>query len=83
MLLQRNVRLSPGHDNLVALSAVSVRAAQRIQSVPASVRNCYFSGEHHLRLHSYYTQAGCLLECRLNYTRDTLLRESNFSCVPW
>ena len=34
--------LRPGHENLIAMSAVNTIADEAIRDVPASKRNCYF-----------------------------------------
>ena len=34
--------LRPGHENLIAMSAVNTIADQAIRDVPAVKRNCYF-----------------------------------------
>ena len=34
--------LRPGHENLIAMSAVNTIADQAIRDVPATKRNCYF-----------------------------------------
>ncbi len=75
---QKNVRIRPGYDNLVALNAIDVKAVQRIDKVDAvEHRKCYFRDEYKLELHAYYTQASCMLECRIHYVQN------NVSCVPW
>ncbi len=75
----RGFHLRPGHDNLVALSATSVKAASRIKDVDPHTRNCYFKDEMSLDLFTVYSQASCLLECRIKY----VLFEKNVSCIPW
>ncbi len=73
----KNIRIRPGYDNLVALSAVDVTANKRIKDVDIDDRQCYFRDEYKLELHSYYTQASCMLECRIAYVQQ------NISCIPW
>ena len=34
--------MRPGHENLIAMSAVNTIADQAIRDVPATKRNCYF-----------------------------------------
>ena len=102
---QKNVRIRPGYDNLVAVDATSVVASEDIKSVDPKERNCYFGDEVELKAHLYYTQvriekksppkikwifsialrpqASCLLECRIDYVQELLLKEDNFTCIPW
>lgn len=53
---QKNVRIRPGYDNLVAVDATSVVASEDIKSVDPKERNCYFGDEVELKAHLYYTQ---------------------------
>jgi hypothetical protein len=45
--------IRPGHENLVAMGAVSTIADDEILSVPAKKRNCYFQEEYKLELHRW------------------------------
>ena len=45
--------IRPGHENLVAMGAVSTIADDEIISVPAKKRNCYFQEEYKLELHRW------------------------------
>ena len=40
--------LRPGHENLIAMSAVNTIADQAIRDVPAVKRNCYFQASREL-----------------------------------
>ncbi len=80
---QKNIRIRPGYDNLVSMSATSVSANENIKSVDPFERYCYFRDEHPLKLTQHYTQASCLLECRIDYVQNYLMEKQNFSCIPW
>lgn len=41
LTLQNSIRIRPGHDNLVALTAVEI-AASGIEGIPLDKRGCYF-----------------------------------------
>ena len=43
--------LRPGHENLVALGAVSTKSDQQITMIPPEKRGCYFPHEQKLKLH--------------------------------
>ena len=43
--------IRPGHENLVAMGAVSTIADEAIMSVPAKKRNCFFQEEYKLEMH--------------------------------
>ena len=43
--------IRPGHENLVAMGAVSTIAEEAIIHVPAEKRNCYFQDEYKLDMH--------------------------------
>ncbi len=80
---QKNIRIRPGYDNLVSLSATTVTANSDIKSVDPNERYCYFSDEHPLKLTNQYSQASCMLECRMDYVREYLREDFNITCVPW
>ncbi len=81
MTSQKNLRVRPGHDNLVALSAVDVQANEDIREEDAdTARNCYFEDEYQLSVHKSYTQANCILECQVQFA---VTHMGNASCIPW
>ena len=43
--------IRPGHENLVAMGAVSTIADDAIIEIPAEKRNCYFKDEYKLDMH--------------------------------
>jgi len=76
--------VTPGHFNLVAVSAINIDADKQIKSVPPIKRNCNFENEKHsILLHKSYTQANCFLECRMAYAEDQMKRKTNTTCTPW
>ena len=87
--------IRPGHENLVAMGAVSTIADDEIISVPAKKRNCYFQEEYKLELHRWvmemlvvlviillprlYSQSGCVFECKMAMGRAKTIG----GCTPW
>ncbi len=52
----KNIRIRPGHDNLVSLEAVDVVADQNIKDIDLEHRKCYFHDEYQLKMHTNYSQ---------------------------
>ena len=48
-------------------------------------RNCYFSDEFSLKIHKAYTQANCVLECKIERLRNMMYQHNGTDgrCVPW
>jgi hypothetical protein len=68
------------------LSATKISANNDIQSLTPESRNCYFDDEiETLEIHKKYSQINCILECSLNYSKETLKTKYNMSeyCTPW
>ncbi len=78
---QRQIRVRPGHDTLVSLDAVDVRADKEgIQDIPVDKRQCLFPDEgDFLQYHRNYSQASCLLECQMDYVTQRMSEP----CIPW
>ena len=85
LTMQRSIRIKPGHDNLVAMSATKIRANEDIRDVDSEKRYCYFHDEHPLRLHQNYSQSSCVLECQMEYAQEQLkiLDQRAANCTPW
>jgi len=80
------VKLTTGHNNMVALSATEIDSTDDLRSIAPKDRNCLFPNEaSSLRLHKSYSKSNCLLECTLFYAQKTLIAEKNMStpCTPW
>ena len=78
--------IKSGQANEVVMSATRFDSNPNIKSVEPSKRNCYFSEEHDLKLHLAYSQANCIFQCKIEYTRDQMQRQNNETserCVPW
>ena len=78
--------IKSGQANEVVMSATRFDSNTNIKSVEPSKRNCYFSEEHDLKLHLAYSQANCIFQCKIEYTRDQMQRQNNGTserCVPW
>ncbi len=83
---QGQIRLRPGQDTLVAMSAVDVRADKEgIEDVPLDKRQCLFHDEGELKYHKKYSYASCLLECQMGYVADRMARDGHDyePCIPW
>ena len=77
--------IMPGHNNLVALTAMKVKSDSTIRSIIPEARKCYFEDETEaVKIHKRYTQINCLFECSLNYAQDLLASKKNVTtCTPW
>ncbi len=80
---QRNIRLRPGFDNLVSLSATNIAAVSRIRQEDPKIRNCYFKDEVSLKMHIEYSQASCILECQIEFAQKNMSQSGEGVCAPW
>ncbi len=75
-------QISPGSNNLVAMSAVKINAHPNIRSLKPHKRNCRFPDENEgLKIYKSYKQSNCQLECLLSLAQHALLHEENGSGV--
>ncbi len=60
-------------------------ADNELRSISPEKRNCYFQDEtQSMKLHKYYSQANCLLECSLNFAQKALSNNTDSqACTPW
>ena len=82
----KSFEIKPGHNNMVAVSAVLLDANDDVININPIDRKCLFSNETaNITLHKYYSQENCLLECGLFYAQKVLKKEGNLSesCTPW
>jgi hypothetical protein len=81
LLSQNPIKLKPGHNNMISVTATVVEADSSIQTyVPPKDRQCYFEDETEtIKLHKSYSQFNCLFECSLIEAQ----KFQNLSCVPW
>jgi amiloride-sensitive sodium channel len=81
LLSQNPIKLKPGHNNMISVTATVVEADPAIQTyVPPKDRQCYFKDETEtIKLHKSYSQFNCLFECSLIEAQ----KFQNLSCVPW
>jgi len=77
-LFEKGFVVRPGHENLVAMGAISTKADPDIIGIRPEKRNCYFRHEHRLAMHKLYSQSGCTFECKL-----AVGREMTGGCTPW
>ena len=71
--------LRPGHENLIAMSAVNTIADEAIRDVSPGKRNCYFQDEYKLEMYSLYSQSGCIFECKMRLGKAKTVG----GCTPW
>jgi acid-sensing ion channel, other len=81
LLSQNPIKLKPGHNNMISVTAAVIEADPGIKtSVQPKDRQCYFEDEtERIRLHKAYSQFNCLFECSLGQAQ----KFENLSCVPW
>jgi hypothetical protein len=84
LMNQGGLPIKPGHNNIITLSSLVVRADDNIRSLKKTSRNCLFPDENEgLTLHQNYTYLNCKLECTLLYTQKVLYDKYNTTCQPW
>ena len=71
--------MRPGHENLIAMSAVNTIADEAIRDVSPGKRNCYFQDEFQLEMYSLYSQSGCIFECKMRLGKARTVG----GCTPW
>ena len=77
----RGFEVMPGHNNLVALSAVKIDADEDLRGLKPETRKCLFPDEiEHLKLFKSYKQSNCFLECALKYAQK---ENDTQGCTPW
>ena len=64
---RKSVLIRPGHENIVAINAVDVKADKGIQMIDVEKRNCYFPDDKLMNFHKEYSQANCILECQIDF----------------
>ena len=73
--------LKTGQENYVSINPIDVVSNPGIETIPPKKRNCLFSNEnpegHPLDLFKKYSQANCLLECKLEHVKQEM------NCTPW
>lgn len=83
---KKGFHVKPGHENLIAISAVDIDADVTIKSVSPLKRKCLFGDETDgMIFHTVYTQANCFLECSMSLAHEEIRKMSNDSktCTPW
>ena len=82
----KGFEIQPGHNNLVAVSAIMIQADDDLVFLDPDTRQCLFPGEtDRIKLHKSYTQENCFLECSLIFAQNKLKDEQNlgYLCTPW
>ena len=77
----RGFEVKPGHNNLVALSAVKIDADDDLKYLKPETRKCLFPDETtNLKLFKSYKQSNCFLECALIFAQK---QTETQGCTPW
>ena len=76
MMRDKSIRLGPGKEHFVELSA-NVVSSNRIKDISPEDRGCLFDDEGSLEFYKKYTFSNCRLECRIKET------EEKYQCIPW
>ena len=82
----KGFEVKPGHNNLVAVTAVQVDADDDLRDLKPETRKCLFPDETaNLKLFKTYSQANCFLECNLKFAQRKQQLEQNltYGCTPW
>ena len=70
---RKSVLIRPGHENIVAINAVDVKADKDIQFINVEKRNCYFPDDKNMSFHKQYSQANCILECQIDFALSQVI----------
>ena len=70
---RKSVLIRPGHENIVAINAVDVKADKDIQFINIEKRNCYFPDDKNMSFHKQYSQANCILECQIDFALSQVI----------
>ena len=76
MMRDKSIRLQPGREHFVDLSATVV-ATNGIENILPEARGCLFNDEGDLEFYKSYTFTNCRLECRIKEA------EMKYKCIPW
>jgi len=77
---QNPIKIMPGHNNMIALTATQITSDPAIKTIHPTKRNCFYKDETtHILFHQNYSQIKCLFECALVVAKNV----SKISCTPW
>ena len=80
------IKITPGHFNMIGLSATKISATDDIVDIEPKKRNCLLETENDfMQIHNKYSQSNCFLECSIFYAQKQLQikNKSNQTCSPW
>ena len=77
MMREKSIRLEPGREHFVDLSASVVTSNKEIRELYPKARGCLYNDESHLDFYKIYTSTNCKFECRIKKA------EEKFKCIPW
>ena len=76
MIKERSLKLQPGREHFIELSA-KVVSTKDIRGIAPESRECHFHDEGDLAFYEKYTYSNCRLECAIMKSVDI------YGCVPW
>ena len=80
LLGQKSTKIRPGFDSRIALESTKIDSDDSMRLLTPGQRGCRFSDESEdLKLHKFYSNANCYLECALLGALEQL----NQTCLPW
>ena len=87
LLVNTLIKLTPGHNNIVAVSATLVTAKEDdLKALKPKERHCLFADENYdLKMHRSYSQSNCLFECFFfsAQLKMQLQHNNTQACIPW
>ena len=81
-----NIKILPGHENFVAISAYDVTGTEDFHhNLSPEERNCYYPNEKDLVLFQNYSKDACVMECQMEYVMQQMSEdpEVRARCSPW
>lgn len=76
LVRQGSFLIKPGSENYLGISAYNTKS-NNIYKIKPKDRGCLYHDEMKLKFHKRYTQANCMLECKVSIAMGTL------GCHPW
>ena len=77
MMRSKSIKLEPGREHFVDLSASIVSSTEEIREISPKARDCLYTDESGLDFYESYTYTNCKFECRVKEA------EEKVKCIPW
>ena len=79
-----SIRIRPGHENFVAISATEVKASKSFKDkLSLNRRKCYYPDEKDLISYKEYSHPSCILECQMDLAMQQIEKSGSKKCYPW